>query len=150
MPGAYCNLLYHFVFSTKERRPLIAPAINRACRNTFGAFSERSKANYSNSTALPIMCICWCGCIPRAAWPKRASHDQGQLLQVDEQNGWARTAIRLAGGLRSLHGQPVTSAATADLHPWPREAPSPCGFPERAFIALLRRNRIAFEERYLL
>jgi putative transposase len=24
MPGAYCNLLYHLVFSTKERRPLIA------------------------------------------------------------------------------------------------------------------------------
>jgi putative transposase len=26
MSGAYCNLLYHLVFSTKERRPLIAPA----------------------------------------------------------------------------------------------------------------------------
>jgi putative transposase len=26
MPGAYCNLLYHFVYGTKERRPLIAPA----------------------------------------------------------------------------------------------------------------------------
>ncbi len=27
MPGAYCNLLYHLVFSTKERRPFIASAI---------------------------------------------------------------------------------------------------------------------------
>jgi putative transposase len=32
MPGAYCNLLYHLVFSTKERRALIDPALKPQLR----------------------------------------------------------------------------------------------------------------------
>jgi putative transposase len=32
MSGAYCNLLYHLVFSTKDRRPSIAPALKPRLR----------------------------------------------------------------------------------------------------------------------
>jgi putative transposase len=32
MPGAYCNLVYHLVFSTKDRRPSIAPALKPRLR----------------------------------------------------------------------------------------------------------------------
>ena len=43
MPGAYCNLLYHLVFSTKERRPLISAAIKPRLHDYIGGIVRGEK-----------------------------------------------------------------------------------------------------------
>jgi putative transposase len=64
MPGAYCNLLYHVLFSTKERRPLISASIKLRLEDYIGGIvrGEQGEVLEINSVTdhvhLPITCIC--------------------------------------------------------------------------------------------
>jgi len=53
MPGAYCNLLYHILFSTKERRPLISATIKPRLQDYIGAIvrGEQGELLEINSVA---------------------------------------------------------------------------------------------------
>jgi hypothetical protein len=44
MPGTHCNLLYHLVFSTKERRPLISAAMKSRLHDDIGGIDRKRRA----------------------------------------------------------------------------------------------------------
>jgi len=132
MPGAYCNLLYHFVFSTKERRPLIAAAMKPRLREYI-----RGILKVDEGELLELDGVADHVHLLVRLHPGCAVADVLRMIKANSSkwmNETARRGPRFAWqeGYAAFTVSPITGAATADLPPRPREAPSPCRLPQRA------------------
>jgi REP element-mobilizing transposase RayT len=130
MPGAYSNLLYHLVFSTKERRPLIAASMKPRLREYVRGIvrSEKGELLEFDGAEDHVHLLV-------RLHPARAIADTLRMIKansskwMNETDVSARADFCLAGGLRRLHCESVTGFASLTLHPRPRGAPSKTRLP---------------------
>ena len=149
MPGAYCNLLYHFVFSTKERRPLIAPAIKPRLREYIRGILKKDEGELLELDGVAdhvhLLVRLHPGC---------AVADALRMIKANSSKWMNETARR---GPR-FAWQEGYAAFTVSQSQVPRLLTYIRGQEKHhrrvdfrnELVALLRRNRIAFDERYLL
>jgi putative transposase len=148
MAGAYCNLLYHLVFSTKERRPLISPAIKPRLQDYIGGIvrgedGELLEINVVADHAHPLVRL----------HPARAVADMLRLIKANSSK-WVKEQFRGP----AFAWQEGYAAFTVSQSQVPRILAYIRGQEEHhrkrdfrhELVVLLRRNEIAFEERYLL
>ena len=149
MPGAYCNLLYHLVFSTKERRPFIAPAIKPRLQEYVRGILKREEGELLefDGVADHVHLLV-------RLHPAFAVADALRTIKANSSKWMNETARR---GPR-FAWQESYAAFTVSQSQVPRLLTYIRGQETHhrrvdfrsELMALLRRNRIAFEERYLL
>ena len=149
MPGAYCNLLYHFVFSTKERRPLIASATKPRLREYIRGILKKDEGELLELDGVTdhvhLLVRLHPGC---------AVADVLRMIKANSSKWMNETARRRP----RFAWQEGYAAFTVSQSQVPRLLTYLRGqekHPRRVdfrneLVALLRRNRIAFDERYLL
>jgi REP element-mobilizing transposase RayT len=149
MPGAYCNLLYHFVFSTKERRPLIASAIKPRLREYIRGILKEHEGELLELDGVadhvhllvrlhPACAVADALRMIKANSPKWMNETAGHEPRFAWQEGYAAFTVSQSQVPRLL-----TYIRGQEKHHRRVDFRS-------VLIALLRRNWIAFEERYLL
>ncbi len=149
MPGAYCNLLYHVLFSTKGRRPLIAPAIKTRLHDYIGGIvrGEDGDLLEMNSVADHIHLLV-------RFHPKRSVADMVRLIKSNSSR-WVNETYRREPTFAWQQGYAAFTVSQSQV---PRLLAYIRGQEEHhrkqdfrgELVALLRRNGITFEERYLL
>ena len=149
MAGAYCNLLYHFLFSTKGRRPLITPAMQRRLHDYIGGIvrGEDGDLLEINSVADHMH-------LAVRLHPTRAVADVVRLIKSNSSK-WANEEFRSRSKFAWQEGY---AAFTVSQSQAPRLLAYIRGQEEHhrkqgfrgELVTLLRRNGIVFDERYLL
>ncbi len=149
MPGAYCNLLYHFVYSTKERRPLIAPATKPRLREYIRGILKKDEGELLELDGVADHVHLLVRLHPACALANAL-----RMIKANSSKWMNETARR---GPR-FAWQEGYAAFTVSQSQVPRLLTYIRGQEKHhrrvdfrnELIALLRRNRIAFDERYLL
>ncbi len=149
MPGTYCNLLYHIVFSTKERRPLVSPAMKPRLQDYLGAIVRGEEGEL-----LEVNVVADHAHLLLRVHPARAVADMLRLIKANSSK-WVNQTFRREPTFAWQEGY---SAFTVSQSQVPRLVTYIRGQEEhhqkrdfrRELVSLLRRNGIAFEERYLL
>src|SRR5580704_8680296 len=149
MPGAYCKLLYHIVFSTKDRRPLISAAMKPRLHDYIGGIvrGEKGELVEINSVADHSHLLVR---LP----PTRAVADVLRLIKGSSSK-WANETFRRGPTFAWQEGYAAFTVSQSQV---PRIQAYIRGQEEhhqkhdfrRELVSLLRRNGVAFEERYLL
>jgi putative transposase len=149
MPGAHCNLLYHLVFSTKERRPLISAAMKSRLHDYIGGIVRGEKGEL-----LEINSVADHSHLLVRLPPTRAVADMLRLIKGSSSK-WANETFRRGPTFAWQEGYAAFTVSQSQV---PRLLVYLRGQEEhhrkrdfrRELVALLRRNGIAFEESYLL
>jgi len=124
MPSTFCKLLYHIVFSTKRREPLITPALrDELYPYIAGVVRGAGRAPAGNrgngrpsSRCRPIR--------SRRFGIGDCSFREGEFLQVGQRTArWCGT-IWVAEGLRRFYRQRLAIGRRAKICARPRGAPS--------------------------
>jgi putative transposase len=149
MPGAYTNLLYHFVFSTKDRSPSIGPAMKaRLYEYVEGIVrGERGRLLEINGSSDHVHLLV-------NLRPTLAVADALRLIKANSSK-WANETFPNAPQFAWQEGY---AAFTVSKSQAPRLRAYIQGQEEHhrkldfrtELIALLRRHEIDFEEEYLL
>ena len=149
MAGAYCNLLYHVLFSTKGCRPLIESAMKPRLHDYIGGIvrGEDGDLLEINSVADHVH-------VAARLHPTRAVADVVRLIKSNSSK-WANEEFRSGPKFAWEVGYAAFTVSQSQV---PRLLAYIQGQEEhhrkhdfrRELVALLRRNGIAFEERYLL
>jgi putative transposase len=149
MAGAYCNLLYHLLFSTKGRRPLISSAMKMRLHDYIGGIvrGEDGDLLEINSVADHVH-------LAVRLHPTRAIADVLRLIKSNSSR-WANEKFRRGPSFAWQEGYAAFTVSQSQV---PRLLDYIRGQEEhhrkqdfrRELVSLLRRNGIAFEERYLL
>jgi putative transposase len=149
MAGAYCNLLYHILFSTKGRRPLISPAMKPRLHDYIGGIvrGEDGDLLEINSVADHLHLLV-------RLHPTRAVADLLRLIKSNSSR-WANEKFRRGPSFAWQEGYAAFTVSHSQV---PRlvayirgqEAHHRKRDFRRELVSLLRRNGIAFEEHYLL
>jgi REP element-mobilizing transposase RayT len=149
MPGAYCNLVYHILFSTKGRRPLISAAMKPRLLDYIGGIvrGEQGELLEINAVADHVHLLA----------RLHPSRSVAQMLRLIKSNSskWANETFRRGPTFAWQEGYAAFTVSQSQV---PRILAYIRGQEEhhrkhdfrRELVALLRRNGIAFEERYLL
>jgi putative transposase len=149
MPGAYCNLLYHLVFSTKERRPLISSAMKPRLLDYLGGIVRGE-----GGELLEINTVADHAHLLVRLHPSRAVADMLRHIKANSSK-WANERFRRGPTFAWQEGYAAFTVSQSQI---PRllayiqeqeEHHQKRDF-RRELISLLRRNGIAFDERYLL
>jgi putative transposase len=149
MPGAYCNLLYHLVFSTKERRALIDPALKPRLREYVRGILREQKGELLEMDGVadhvhllvrlhPVHAVADALRLIKANSSKWINEASRQGPKFAWQEGYAAFTVSQSQMLRVLkyiRGQ--------EAHHRRIDFRS-------ELIKLLRRNGIEFDEQYLL
>jgi REP element-mobilizing transposase RayT len=149
MPGAYCNLLYHLVFSTKERRPLISSAMKPRLQDYIGGIVRGEQGDL-----LEINAVADHAHLLARLHPARAVADMLRLIKGNSSK-WANETFRRGPTFAWQEGYAAFTVSQSQV---PRILAYIRGQEEhhqkhdfrRELVSLLRRNGVAFEERYLL
>jgi putative transposase len=149
MAGAYCNLLYHLLFSTKERRPLISSAMKPRLHDYIGGIvrGEDGDLLEINSVADHLHLLV-------RLHPTRAVADVVRLIKSNSSK-WANDKFRSGPKFAWQEGYAAFTVSQSQV---PHLLDYIRGQEEHhrkrdfrhELVSLLRRNGIAFEERYLL
>jgi putative transposase len=149
MAGAYCNLLYHFLFSTKGRRPLISSAMKPRLHDYIGGIvrGEDGDLLEINSVTDHVHLLV-------RLHPTRAVADMLRLIKSNSSR-WVNETYRRGPTFAWQEGYAAFTVSQSQVA---RIAAYIRGQEEhhrghdfrRELVALLRRNGIAFDERYLL
>jgi REP element-mobilizing transposase RayT len=149
MPGAYCNLVYHVLFSTKGRRPLISATMKPRLLDYIGGIvrGEQGELLEINAVADHVHLLA-------RLHPARSV---AQMLRLIKSNSskWVNETFRRGPSFAWQEGYAAFTVSQSQV---PRILAYIRGQEEhhrkhdfrRELVALLRRNGIAFEERYLL
>jgi putative transposase len=149
MAGTYCNLLYHVLFSTKGRRPLISSAMKSRLHDYIGGIvrGEDGDLLEINSVADHVHLLV-------RLHPTQAVADVVRIIKSNSSR-WANEKFRSAPSFAWQEGYTaftVSQSQVARLLAYIRGQEE--HHRKRDFrhelVALLRRNGIGFEERYLL
>jgi putative transposase len=148
MPGAYCNLLYHILFSTKERRPLISAPIKLRLEDYIGGIVrvEQGEMLEINSVTDHVQMLV-------RLHPTRSVADILRLIKANSSK-WVNENFRRGPTFAWQEGY---AAFTVSQSQAPRILTYIRGQEEhhrkhdfrRELATLLRRNGISFDERYL-
>jgi putative transposase len=149
MPGAYCNLLYHLVFSTKERRPLISSAMKPRLQDYIGGIVRGEQGDL-----LEINAVADHAHLLARLHTARAVADMLRLIKGNSSK-WANETFRRGPTFAWQEGYAAFTVSQSQV---PRIQAYIRGQEEhhqkhdfrRELVSLLRRNGVAFEERYLL
>jgi putative transposase len=149
MPGAYCNLLYHLVFSTKERRPLIAetmkPRLQEYVRGILK--NEGGELLELDGVADHVHLLV-------RLHPAKAVADAPRVIKANS-SMWANQTYRRGPTFAWQEGYAAFTVSESQMprllsyirnqekHHWQLDFRS-------ELVQLLRRNGVAFDERYLL
>jgi putative transposase len=149
MPGAYCNLLYHLVFSTKDRRPLINPKMKPRLREYVRGIVREEEGELLEFDGVSDH-VHFLVRLP----PTRAVADALRMIKANSSK-WINE--------RDRHGprfawQEGYAAFTVSQSQVPRLLIYIRGQEKHhrkldfrtELVALLRRNGVAFEDRYLV
>ncbi len=149
MPGTYCNLLYHLVFSTKERRPLISAKVRPRLHDYIGGIVRGEDGDL-----LEINTLADHSHLLVRMHPTRSVADMVRLIKANSskwmkevfprepifalQEGYSAFTVSQSQVLRLL-----TYIQGQEEHHRRHDF-------RQELIALLRKNGIKFEERFLL
>jgi putative transposase len=149
MPGARSNLLYHLVFSTKERRPLIDPKMKPRLREYIRSIVREQKGELLelDGVADHVHLLV-------RLHPTRAVADSLRLVKANSSK-WLNETI---GRGPKFAWQEGYAAFTVSQSQVPRLLAYILGQEKHhrradfrsELVALLRKNGVAFEDRYLL
>jgi len=149
MAGSYCNLLYHLVFSTKERRPLISAAMKPRLQDYIGGIlrGEDGELLEMNAVADHAHLLV-------RVHPTRSISEMLRLIKANSSR-WVNETFRQGPPFSWQEGYAAFTVSQSQVprllayirrqeeHHWKRDF-------RRELVSLLRRNGIAFEERFLL
>jgi putative transposase len=149
MAGAYCNLLYHLVFSTKERRPLISAAMKPRLLDYVGGIVRSEGGELLEINAVPDHVH-----LLVRLHPTRAVADMLRIIKANSSK-WANEKFHRGPAFAWQNGYAAFTVSQSQV---PRLVPYIRGQEEhhrkrdfrRELIALLRRNEIECDEHYLL
>ena len=149
MAGTYSNLLYHVLFSTKGRRPLISSAMKPRLHDYIGGIvrGEDGDLLEINSVADHVHLLV-------RLRPTLAVADLLRLIKSNSSK-WVNEKFRRGPSFAWQEGYAALTVSQSQV---PRLLAYLRGQEEHhrkrdfrhELVALLRRNGIAFEERYLL
>ncbi|HXY35485.1 MAG TPA: IS200/IS605 family transposase [Planctomycetaceae bacterium] len=149
MPGSYTNLLYHLVFSTKERRPLIAPAMKPRLREYIRAIVLEEEGEFLefDGVADHVHLLVR---LP----PSRAVADTLRMIKANSSK-WMNETFRKGPRFawqEGYAGFTVSQSQVPRLLTYIRAQEKHHRRVDfrSELVALLRKNGIAFDERYLL
>jgi len=149
MPGSYCNLLYHLVFSTKERRPLIAPAIKPRLQEYVRGILKKEEGELIELDGVADHVH-----LLLRLHPAFAVADALRTLKANSSK-WMNETLPRGPKFAWQEGYAAFTVSQSQV---PRLLIYIRGQEDHhrrvdfrtELMALLRRNRIAFEERFLL
>jgi REP-associated tyrosine transposase len=149
MPGAYCNLLYHLVFSTKDRRPLIDPKIKPRLREYVRGIvrEEEGELLEFGGVADHVHLLVR---LPST----RAVADALRMIKANSSK-WVNEIVRHGPRFAWQEGYAAFTVSQSQV---PRLLTYIGGQEKHhrkvdfrsELVALLRRNGVAFEDRFLL
>ena len=148
MPSSYTNLLYHIVFSTKERRPLITPTLKVELYPYIGGIIRNERGILLEIGGMPDHV--------HLVTKFRADTSVADMLRLTKTNssGWANERRDLCDGFAWQKGYAAFSVSESQL-PAVRqyvrnqeEHHRTISFKEE-FVALLKKHGIDYDERYL-
>jgi len=149
MPGAYSNLLYHLVFSAKERRPLIGPAVKTRLHKYIESIvrGEEGDLLEINGMADHVHLLV-------RLRPAQAVADVLRLIKANSSK-WMNETFRNGPKFAWQEGYAaftVSQSQVPRLLTYIRGQEKHHGRVDfrSELIALLRRHEIAFEDRFLL
>jgi len=148
MSGTYTNLLYHIIFSTKERRQLIKPAIEDELYNYIGGVIRNQKgvlleingvADHVHILAKlkPTLSLSNVVRDIKANSSKWLNEEKAKIYKFGWQDGFVAFSVsesqvpRVSGYIRNQKNRHKQMSFKEEL------------------IALLEKNRVEYEERYL-
>jgi REP-associated tyrosine transposase len=149
MAGAYCNLLYHFLFSTKGRRPLITTAMKPRLHDYIGGIVRGEDGDLLEINSVPDHVH-----LLVRLHPTRAVADVLRLIKANSSR-WANEKFRRGATFAWQQGYAAFTVSQSQV---PKLLAYIRGQEEhhrkrdirRELVTLLRRNGISFDERYLL
>jgi putative transposase len=149
MPGTYCNLLYHLIFSTKDRRPLISATLKPRLLDYIGGIVRGEHADL-----LEINTVADHAHLLLRISPARPVADIIRLIKANSSR-WVNETFRQGPRFAWQDGYAAFAVSQSQV---PRQLSYIRGQEEhhrkrdfrRELVALLRRNGVAFDERFLL
>src|SRR5438552_5811028 len=148
MPSTYTNLLYHVVFSTKERRPFITPGLRDELYSYIGGIIRGEKGTQLEIGGMPDHLHLL------VKLPATLSISEALRLIKANSSKWANEQRDL---VRSFAWQTGYSAFTVSESQVPavrryiqrQEAHHRKKTFKQELVTLLQKNRIEFDRRYL-
>jgi len=149
MPGAYCNLLYHLVSSTKDRRPSIASAVKPRLREYIRGIvrDEEEELLEFNGVADHVHLLV-------RLHQTRAVADALRVIKANSSK-WLNETIERGPRFAWQEGYAAFTVSQSQVSRLLTYIRGQEKHHRRVdfcaeLVALLRRNGIAFEDRYLL
>ena len=146
MPHSFANLITHVIFSTKDRRPLLTPDLRADLLAYLGGIVRHIHGKLIDSNAPARSCSLPPVSSALAGGGRSTACDQVQLsLWVHET--WHRAAFAWQAGYGAFSVSQSNVPAVVKYIRDQEQHHRRITFQEE-FITLLRRHRIAYDERY--
>ena len=122
MPNTYTNLLFHIVFSTKHRKPLIKAHWQDDLYAYMGGIIRDEKGSLLIARGMPDHVLCWAA----TADDRRLGYvtaDQDEFVKMGGR-AHRRVLLPVAGRLRGVFGKRVPGRSRPQLRPMSNGASS--------------------------